>query len=90
MSHGGKRIGAGRKKGSVNKKSQALSELLEEAYPDYDPVLQLAGIAQDEGVEMSLRIQAAKEVAKYTHPQLRAVDVNASVQGVVEIDWGED
>lgn len=66
----------GRRRGTPNKRTAELLELLKKQYPKYNPVLQMAEIAQDEEVEMSLRIQCAKEVAQYLFPKRKAVELS--------------
>ncbi|MCH7928628.1 MAG: hypothetical protein IID03_11735 [Candidatus Dadabacteria bacterium] len=75
---GGKREGAGRKEGSRNKKSVELEELMQDKFPDYDPVCAMAEIANDKKVNISLRLAAHKEVAKYRRPQLKAIEVTGA------------
>ena len=71
----GKKTG-GRQKGTPNANKQELVELLNEHYPGYNPVVQMAGIAQDETVEMVHRVQCAKEIAGYIFPKLKSIESN--------------
>ena len=73
----GKKTG-GRQKGTPNANKQELGELLNEHYPGYNPVVQMAGIAQDETVEMVHRVQCAKEIAGYIFPKLKSIESNIS------------
>ena len=73
----GKKTG-GRQKGTPNANKQELVELLNEHYPGYNPVVQMAGIAQDETVEMVHRVQCAKEIACYIFPKLKSIESNIS------------
>ena len=68
----------GRQKGTPNANKQELVDLLNEHYPGYNPVVQMAGIAQDETVEMVHRVQCAKEVAGYIFPKLKSIESNIS------------
>lgn len=70
----GKKTG-GRLPGTPNKKSLEIRELVTERYPGYHPVLALAEIATDPTNEVTVRLQANKEVAKYLCPQLKSVEV---------------
>ena len=65
----------GRTSGTLNKKSQAVGELIAQKYPTYHPILSLVEIAQDTSNEVSLRLQANKEVAKYVCPQLKSIEI---------------
>jgi len=65
----------GRKKGAQNQMQRELSELLHESFPGYDPVQAMAAIANDERNELSIRLQANKEVARYVRPALRSMEI---------------
>lgn len=69
---GGKFPGSGRKKGSKNKNTVAA--MLKEEFPDYDPLKSLIKIAQLTSTPLDIRVNCHKEVAKYIHPQLKAVE----------------
>jgi len=71
----GKKTG-GRKKGTPNANKQELVELLNDHYPGYNPVIQMAGIAQDESIEMVHRVQCAKEIAGYIFPKHKSIESN--------------
>lgn len=79
----------GRKKGTPNKRSEPLIALCERAAPGFDPVAWMTALAAGTATEvvdgkevlidvpLELRVQCAKEVAKYRHPQKRAVEHTA-------------
>lgn len=75
----------GRLPGTPNKKSLAIRELLAQKYPGYNPVLSLVEIAQDPGNEITIRLQAHKEVAKYMAPQLKAIEIRDENEDEVKI-----
>lgn len=79
MAGQGKPKTGGRKKGTPNKNKKAFRELLECMFPGYDPVIQMAGIAQCSDVPLEIRIYCAVKVAEYIHPKKRAVDVTAEL-----------
>ena len=81
MEHGGKRQGAGRPKGSVAKRTQAMLDAIEEHCPGYDPVVSMAIIANDETKDENLRIQCHKEVAQYIHAKRKAVESSVTLEG---------
>ena len=64
----------GRKKGTPNKDKQVLRDKLKESFPDYDPILAMAEMAQDTSLEASIRVTCHKSVAEYTYPKMRPVD----------------
>lgn len=62
--------------GSPNKLKQSLLARLDAKFPDWHPVVQMAEIANDETLSVQDRFNAAKEVAKYVTPQLKAIDIS--------------
>lgn len=65
----------GRQPGSHNKLTTEIKQLIEENFPTYHPVLSLIEIANDLNNEVTIRLQANKEVAKYVCPQLKSIEV---------------
>jgi hypothetical protein len=72
MTRGGQRPGAGRPQGSINKRSAELAERLNEKYPDWCPIEQIAEVAQDESQPLDIRLQCAEKVASYIYSKPRA------------------
>lgn len=64
----------GRKKGVPNKDRRMLAERLKEKFGGWCPIEAMGMIAQDVTVDMPVRVSAAKEVAQYMHPKLRAIE----------------
>lgn len=75
----------GRPKGASNKNKAYLLKRLEEAYPGYHPVMEMARLANDKDVDDNLRFNANKEVAQYIMPKLKALDITADVQQQIEV-----
>lgn len=73
---------SGRKKGTPNAERKELYTLLAKKFPGYNPVFAMAEIALDKKNLPDLRLQAHKEVAKYTFPQLKAVEVNGNIDSI--------
>lgn len=71
---------AGRPKGSMNRPKRRLIQILEEQFPGWHPVTQLAAIANDESNDLRTRMDAAKEVAQYVTPKLKAVEIQGSTE----------
>lgn len=69
--------GSGRKKGTPNAERKDLMQILHDKFPGYNPVAAMAEMANDKKLDDNLRLQAHKEVAKYTFPQLKAIEVSA-------------
>ena len=65
-----------REAGTPNKNTQAIAELLSSKYPHYHPIIALAEIANDLTQDVTIRLQANKEVAKYICPQLKSIESN--------------
>jgi hypothetical protein len=80
---GHKKVG-GRQKGTPNKDKRAIRELLDSLFPDYDPVIQMAGLAQCSDVPIQTRVYCAAKVAEYIHPKKRAVGLQAETNHSLE------
>ena len=92
MSRGGAKPGerrGGRGKGTPNKKTQAVAEVLGEL--GLDPIKQMAQIAMDERVEVSIRVQVLKELCQYIAPKRKAVEITGEDGGPLELEicWAE-
>ena len=59
----------GRTKGTPNRRNCVIAEKIESRFPGWDPVEQLAHMAQDQDLEPAIRVQCAREVATYIHPR---------------------
>ena len=88
--------GAGRPRGSASKPKAELVEMLREAYgPKFDAVVELAEIAHrlkgDHDPEQELRrIKCLETVARYTRPQLKAIEQTTTHQGAVDLRLDAD
>lgn len=65
---------AGRPKGVPNKNKRHLLSRLEQLYPNYHPVVEMARIAH-ETEDQALAAQMHKEVAQYVEPKRKAIEV---------------
>lgn len=74
--HGGKREGAGRPKGSLNRRSIEAIEDVAREYPDWTPLKHLARVANDEKLDQEIRLDAAKAAAPYVHPKPRTIELD--------------
>lgn len=74
---GGARPGAGRKKGSPNKATQAQREAVVQS--GKTPLEYLLDVMRDAGRDLSARLDAAKAAAPYVHPKLSSVEMKANV-----------
>lgn len=74
--HGGRRKGAGRKPGSITKRSREIAEgALAEGLTPLEFMLQ---VLRDEGRAFEDRMDAAKAAAPYVHAKLAAVDATVT------------
>ena len=64
----------GRTKGTPNRDKQALRERLSSLYPDYDPILAMVEMANDNTLEPSMRLDCHKTIANYIHPKMRSIE----------------
>jgi hypothetical protein len=85
---GGKRNGAGRKKGKPNKTTQDVAERL--AQLKCDPIEGMALIAQDPENTPELRGKMFAELAQYVAPKRKAIEHSGEMPGqtTVVIDLG--
>ena len=82
--HGGARLGAGRPRGSKNKRTEEVEAML--ARVGCDPLEILASIAsnntaalgEEQPIPISLRLKAASDLACYVAPRLRSSTVEVS------------
>lgn len=67
------------------KRYARLLDELGRRYPGYDPVVAMAEIAQDDTVEMRIRVQCHSEVASYVHSKRKATELTGEDGGPIEI-----
>ena len=65
----------GRTKGTPNRDKQALRDRLASLYPEYDPILAMVEMANDDSLEPSMRLDCHKAIAGYIHPKIRAIEI---------------
>lgn len=81
--HGGKRPGAGRPKGSLSRRSEALADkLLSEGKCPVAALVRIAEAAEKDG-DRKQAIDAWKSVLPYVHPKPKAVDIDPN--SVIEL-----
>lgn len=72
MKHGGRRPGAGRKRGAANKRTQEIVATAMQG--GILPLDYLLGIVRDENADPAARFEAAKFAAPFCHPKLAAIE----------------
>ncbi len=65
--------------GSKNQPKRALIALLEEKFPGYNPILEMAKLANDIEQDPTIRFNANKEVAQYIEPKRKAMEITGHV-----------
>lgn len=75
----------GRTKGTPNKKTTDVQQLLENL--NCNPIEGMARIAENIEIDISIRLNAYKEIAQYMFPKRRAVDLNASIDVMSHEDF---
>ena len=87
MPIGGKREGAGRKKGIPNKKTAAKIKAIEDS--GLTPLEYLLSILRNEKSDPKERIDAAKAAAPYVHPRLTQTEISGAL-GIFEHETALD
>ena len=87
MARGGSRPNAGRKKGSLNAKTQKVAERCFEE--GITPLEYMLNIMRDPTQEFDTRMDAAKSCAPYMHPKLASVEqkVEADITTGTIYEW---
>lgn len=77
--------GSKNRKGTITRVTQSARDKLIAA--GYDPIDAMIKVAQDAEAagEMGYRLAAAKELARYTYPVLKAIEHNHNVQGEIKL-----
>jgi hypothetical protein len=73
---GGKRIGAGRPKGSLGAMTERVVELFDEL--SFDPLRELVTIYQNSETDQRTKVRIAIELAQFVAPKLKAIDVQTA------------
>ena len=63
----------GRVKGTPNKKTIELQELIKEKYPNFNPILSMIELAENHFTATELQFQCLKEVAQYLLPKRKSL-----------------
>lgn len=63
---------------------------LEERFPEWHPVIQMAEIANDESLTLMERFNAAKEVAPYVTHKLKTIEHTGEDGGPIQVVMGKD
>ena len=85
MPKGGKREGAGRPKGAINKKSAEQIKAVEET--GITPLDYLLDVMQDVSREERVRIDAAKAAAPYVHAKLTSTEISGPEGGDIPLSF---
>ena len=80
---GGKREGAGRRKGSRNKRTAELQARIRAS--GQDPLAFLLAVMRNPKAPLELRIDVATRALPYLHPRLTAIEHSGPDKGPVEV-----
>lgn len=83
MAQGGKRPGAGRPKGSRNKRTVEVIEAVKST--GMTPLEYLTSVYQDVSRDEAKRIDAAKAAAPYVHAKLNSVELSGNPDNPIEM-----
>ena len=71
----------GRAKGTPNKKTTELIELL----GDYNPIVRLIEIAKDENTSLDMQVKINLDLLPYIYPKRKSIDMNSNEMPEVKI-----
>ena len=71
----------GRAKGTPNKKTTELMELL----GDYNPIQRLIEIAKDENTSLDMQVKINLDLLPYIYPKRKSIDMNSNEMPEVKI-----
>ena len=80
MARNGTKTG-GRKKGTPNKKTTELMELL----GDYNPIVRLIEIAKDENTSLDMQVKINLDLLPYIYPKRKSINMNSNETPEVKI-----
>lgn len=76
----------GRQKGTLNKKTKTIKELLEQDFKGFNPVSELITLYKTD-IETVQKIMILKELANYVYPKRRAIDSNFTDKEPMQINF---
>jgi len=76
MARGGKREGAGRKPGAINKATKQTRKAVKES--GLTPLDYMLSVMRDKEADQSERVDAAHKAAPYVHAKLTSVDLKST------------
>lgn len=76
----------GRQKGTPNKKTKTIKELLEQDFLGFNPVRELITLYKKD-IETAQKIVILKELANYVYPKRRAIDCNFLDKEPIQINF---
>lgn len=79
--------GAGRPKGSINKRSKELLELLEQKPNWQHPIDFLTDVYLDSSKDINLRVKAATDVLPYITPKLKQIEITGEDGGPISTQY---
>jgi len=81
MPHGFK--AGGRIKGTPNKRTQNLAELIAKHHTNFDPILELINIYKDNKTPIDLKVNILKDIMPYVYPKRKSIE--ADITAIADI-----
>ncbi len=76
----------GRQKGTPNKRTNSVKELLEDNFEGFNPVVELIQLYKSD-VDVSQKISILKELSSYVYPKRKAIDFNLTDTEPIQINF---
>lgn len=73
----------GRKKGTPNKKTKNLAELIEENYAGFDPIIELIKLSKSDKASIDLKVSILKDVTQYIYPRRKSIEADITAEANV-------
>lgn len=70
----------GRTKGTPNKKTANLKDLIEEHYQGFDPIIELIKVSKQENLPVDLKVSILKTVSEFTHAKRKAIETDITAE----------
>lgn len=74
----------GRQKGTPNKRTANLKELIEENYSGFDPIIEMITISKQEKVPLDVKVSIYKSIAEYIYPKRKAIEAEITAETEVK------
>lgn len=80
----------GRQKGTPNKRTNSVKELLETEFEGFNPVVELINLYKADTVDTIQKITILKELSNYVYPKRKAIDCNFTDKEPIQITFNRE